>query len=116
VEWAKSRARAAQYNEEIDLLKEEMARTLRFMSWKSKWWQEKASGHDGRGLSSAVLEGMSAYSLRQADLWEQRFVSYAKAWEPVEGLIETSREHMENPVLFYQWKKAELERRERARK
>ena len=78
VEWAKSRARSARWAEEVDLILEEMHRTLLFFKWKARWWrglvglQENASGE--------VCQGVDAYSLKQADLLEQRVKSYAKDW------------------------------------
>ncbi|RXW15581.1 hypothetical protein EST38_g10274 [Candolleomyces aberdarensis] len=108
VEWAKSRARARRYEEEIDLLQEEMARTLRFLLWKRDWWKLKAGGHERRGFSGAVVDGMSAYSFRQASLWQQLHDSFEKTWEPVQGMIDKSRSLMSNAESFYEWQKADM--------
>ncbi|KAJ2921444.1 hypothetical protein H1R20_g15648, partial [Candolleomyces eurysporus] len=112
VEWAKSRARARRYNEEIDLLREEMARTLRFLLWKCDWWKQKAGGHDRRGLSEGVVKGMTAYALRQAALFQQLHNSFEETWQPVQGMIEESRRRMHNSVLFYQWKQTGAEKQQ----
>ncbi|KAL0566206.1 hypothetical protein V5O48_015811 [Marasmius crinis-equi] len=61
--WAKSRARAARAEEEVELLKEEMQRTLRFLAWKGKWWREHSS--ERPDAPGALREGLRAYALSQ---------------------------------------------------
>ncbi|KAJ7099018.1 hypothetical protein C8R44DRAFT_593419, partial [Mycena epipterygia] len=39
VEWAKTRARAHRWTEEVDLLEEEMRRILVFLEWRAGWWR-----------------------------------------------------------------------------
>ncbi|KAJ6459377.1 hypothetical protein C8R47DRAFT_1081340 [Mycena vitilis] len=41
VEWAKARARADRWQEELILLEEEMRRVLEFCSWKARWWEAR---------------------------------------------------------------------------
>ena len=38
VEWARSKARAEQWAEEIQLLEEEMRRVIQYFKWKAVWW------------------------------------------------------------------------------
>ncbi|KAF8224566.1 hypothetical protein L208DRAFT_1310555 [Tricholoma matsutake] len=45
VKWAKARARAEQWQEEVILLEEEMRRVLEFCQWKARWWEYQASDH-----------------------------------------------------------------------
>ncbi|KAJ7817193.1 hypothetical protein B0H14DRAFT_3474826 [Mycena olivaceomarginata] len=40
LEWAKTRARAWRWTEEVDLLKQEMDQVGRFLRWKETWWME----------------------------------------------------------------------------
>ncbi|KAK6977452.1 CxC2 domain-containing protein [Favolaschia claudopus] len=81
VEWAKARARADRWREEVVLLEEEMRRTLVFCGWKARWWQERANVE--REVAPAVAEGMRAYALEQADR-EDRWESKWKAqWAAV---------------------------------
>jgi hypothetical protein len=81
VEWAKSRARAARWTEEVDLLCEEMRRTLVFLEWKAGWWRKQAY----RRADSPVdlRHGIEAYALRQAALQECIADRHAKHWLPV---------------------------------
>jgi hypothetical protein len=39
IEWAKTRAKALRYAEEVDLLEEEMRRVLQFLEWRASWWR-----------------------------------------------------------------------------
>ncbi|KAF7300835.1 hypothetical protein MKEN_01309400 [Mycena kentingensis (nom. inval.)] len=41
IEWARTRARALRWNEELDLLEEEMRRILAFFSWRAEWWESR---------------------------------------------------------------------------
>ncbi|KAJ7022257.1 hypothetical protein C8F04DRAFT_1272805 [Mycena alexandri] len=45
IEWAKARARAMRWTEEVDLLEEEMRRIQQFLTWRAGWWLERADGH-----------------------------------------------------------------------
>ncbi|KAL0568249.1 hypothetical protein V5O48_013745 [Marasmius crinis-equi] len=61
--WAKSRARASRAEEEVELVKEEMLRTLRFLAWKGRWWRDHASRRPD--VPGALREGLRAYALGQ---------------------------------------------------
>jgi len=51
VEWAKTKARADQWREEVLLLTEEMHRTICFLDWKSSWWLQLASSRPDAPLN-----------------------------------------------------------------
>ena len=42
VEWAKMKARADHWGEEIFLTIEEMQCVIHFLDWHANWWQERA--------------------------------------------------------------------------
>ncbi|KAG1857808.1 hypothetical protein F4604DRAFT_1685104 [Suillus subluteus] len=44
IEWCKSRARALQWLEEVELLREEMCRVLQFFAWQGAWWGGQGNG------------------------------------------------------------------------
>ncbi|KAJ6448083.1 hypothetical protein C8R45DRAFT_1128122, partial [Mycena sanguinolenta] len=44
IEWAKTRARAMRWAEEVDLLEEEMRRVKEFLWWRSHWWTARVDG------------------------------------------------------------------------
>ncbi|KAJ7882560.1 hypothetical protein B0H14DRAFT_2565252 [Mycena olivaceomarginata] len=54
IAWAKTRARAMCWTEEVDLLEEEMRRIVEFLQWRSGWWKERVNI---RGLSEGPQRG-----------------------------------------------------------
>ncbi|KAJ7176163.1 hypothetical protein C8R43DRAFT_1084657 [Mycena crocata] len=79
VEWARAMARKERWEEEVMLLREEMRRVLRYLTWQAGWWRERA------GLRSdadeAVSAGLHAYALKQA-AWHERLGSFWRTkWE-----------------------------------
>lgn len=81
VEWAKSRARSARWNEEHDLLIEEMRRILAFLEWKASWWRSQA--HRRSDEDAPLRAGLRAYAERQATLYERIAMRHAMHWLPV---------------------------------
>ncbi|RXW22610.1 hypothetical protein EST38_g3254 [Candolleomyces aberdarensis] len=115
VEWAKSRARAERYDEEIRIVEEEMRRTLRFLSWKSEGWYEKRDVQASRQLSAAVLDGMQAYAERQADMWYRLGHSFQNRWKGVPEVVGKARDMVAKPELWYEAKDKEEEMKEKTR-
>ncbi|KAJ7776650.1 hypothetical protein DFH07DRAFT_865726 [Mycena maculata] len=66
IKWAKTHARAMRWREEVDLLEEEMRRTVELHCWQARWWRDQV-GRKGL-LEGPQLEGETAYALRQAAL------------------------------------------------
>jgi hypothetical protein len=81
VEWAKSRARAARWTEEVELLCEEMRRTLAFLEWKAEWWRNQARRR--ADAPAHLRHGIEAYAMRQAALQQRIANRHAKHWLPV---------------------------------
>ncbi|KAJ7447609.1 hypothetical protein B0H11DRAFT_1744856 [Mycena galericulata] len=89
IEWAKTRARAMRWREEVDLLEEEMRRTGEFLAWRSNWWKDCI---DQRGLEDgAQREGETAYALRQAALLSGLRDSFLVKWGTLPELIRRGR-------------------------
>lgn len=73
VEWAKCKARASRWREEIMLLEEEMRRSIAYATWKANWWQQQAERRaqlDPRlgGPDTCLAEGLRAYALEHQQL------------------------------------------------
>ncbi|KAG2153817.1 hypothetical protein DEU56DRAFT_868442 [Suillus clintonianus] len=66
IKWCKSRARALRWSEEVELLREEMRRVLKFFAWQAAWWEDQ--GKRRVGECAAHAEGVYAYAVRQANL------------------------------------------------
>jgi hypothetical protein len=80
VEWAKSKARADRWQEEITLLTEEMRRVLRYFEWKASWWRTQ---QDRRSQASVdVRDGVAAYAQKQTTVVNKLARSFASKWYP----------------------------------
>ncbi|SJL13406.1 uncharacterized protein ARMOST_16849 [Armillaria ostoyae] len=58
IEWCKAHARMLQWEEEIQLLDEEMRRVISFADWKAQWWSERAELRPD--ASPELQEGLKA--------------------------------------------------------
>jgi hypothetical protein len=80
-EWAKSKARADRWHEDIELSVEEMRRVLWFFDWRKKWWKDQAGQ---RTCESEVLRrGLDAYAAKQASIIAALAKSFACLWHPI---------------------------------
>jgi len=61
-EWAKSKACADRWDEEVQLVAEEMRRMLAFLEWKAGWWDRQ--GEVQLNVSCDILEGAHAYAAK----------------------------------------------------
>lgn len=79
VEWLRCRTRAARWKEEVQLLEEEMRRSIEYCRWKASWWEEQANrrARVTPSMLPHVAEGIAAYAFEQAD--DER--EHEKQWE-----------------------------------
>ena len=73
VEWAKSKARATRWHEEVMLLEEEMRRAIAYGRWKADWWQRQAELRSHLdpilgGADACLAEGLHAYATEHTHL------------------------------------------------
>ena len=80
-EWAKSKARADRWSEEVVLLVEEMRRVICFLDWKSSWWTTQAVARSG--LPPDIADGLIAYAAKQAHLNRSLAAAFAVQWHPL---------------------------------
>ncbi|KAJ7624691.1 hypothetical protein FB45DRAFT_836724 [Roridomyces roridus] len=64
IEWAKARARAQRWREELLLVDEEMRRVLVYCGWKAAWWEARAGARTN--VPHDLAEGLRAYATEQA--------------------------------------------------
>ncbi|KAL0568106.1 hypothetical protein V5O48_013884 [Marasmius crinis-equi] len=67
-EWCRSEARVRRAREEIALLKEEMRRTLEYLTWAGKRWESLMERVDPKDVDVGVKEGCRAYAREQSEL------------------------------------------------
>ncbi|KAJ7226772.1 hypothetical protein GGX14DRAFT_627021 [Mycena pura] len=65
VEWSKAKARKDRWVEEVQLLREEMKRVLRFLRWRTLWWETRR-GARRDSTERGIQAGLDAYAARQA--------------------------------------------------
>ena len=80
VEWSKSQARKMRWEEEVEILQEEMRRTIVYYEWKQKWWLEENS--QAMTIDDSIQHGITAYSQKQAHYCKSMADSFALAWLP----------------------------------
>jgi hypothetical protein len=80
IEWAKSRARALRWGEDVKLIDEEMRRVLVSLDWKAAWWIDR--GTACKGLDPPMTEGLVAYAAKQAQVQRDLAKSFADQWYP----------------------------------
>lgn len=79
-EWLRLRSRYMRWEEEQDLLVEEMRRSLRFLRWKADWWAK---------LGETVVEneclqsGLNAYAAKQKSMYLSLASSFSAEWTPL---------------------------------
>ncbi|KAG2140739.1 hypothetical protein BD769DRAFT_1383921 [Suillus cothurnatus] len=66
IEWCKARAQAHHWEEEVQLLWEEMCRIVAFLDWQAGWWDMQGLQHAFDSLQAG--EGALAYAQCQANL------------------------------------------------
>ncbi|KAL5476405.1 hypothetical protein ACEPAI_3410 [Sanghuangporus weigelae] len=84
-EWAKLRAKRDRWREEIELVMEEMRRTLVFLIWKAKQWDQRGISSDFG--SKELNEGLRAYAAKQADIQQNLAICFFRLWYPALGRL-----------------------------
>ena len=83
VEWAKTISRCLRWEEEVELLQEEMRRVITFFKWKAQWWRRQARRRRHRhGTCGKILHGVAAYAEKQAFFMDRLAQSSAECWLP----------------------------------
>ena len=78
-EWAKSKAHADRWDEEVQLVTEEMRCVLAFLEWKASWWDRQ--GEAQLNISHDILEGVHAYAAKQAHVNRALAASFEARWK-----------------------------------
>ena len=86
-EWARSKARADRWEEEVELLVEEMHRVVMFLEAESTGWQARADARV-RGLSHPrisfdIEDGVRAFAMRHAAVYQALAFRFASTWAPL---------------------------------
>ncbi|KAJ7044257.1 hypothetical protein C8F04DRAFT_1250200 [Mycena alexandri] len=90
IEWAKTRAKAMRYAEEVDLLEEEMRRVTQFMEWRAEQWRALVGVRDV-GTDEALQEGHAAYAHKQAGYMSAISGRFQALWKDVPEFLRSAR-------------------------
>jgi len=85
LEWSKSYARSQRWQEEVELLKEEMWWTLKYLMWRSLSWATKSVKSD-QSAPSPLREGLNVYAFWQADIFTSIHDHFLSLWQGLKGL------------------------------
>jgi hypothetical protein len=66
VEWAKAKACAEHWEEDVVLLDEEMRHILQYCDWKVRWWRDQQPLRTLDATDNILSEGLKAFSEQQA--------------------------------------------------
>ncbi|KAJ7733221.1 hypothetical protein DFH07DRAFT_780665 [Mycena maculata] len=80
VEWSKAKARKERWEEEVELLREEMKRVLRFLRWRTMWWEIRRATRR-EGVTPELLAGLQAYAARQAAIHREIARGFKRVWD-----------------------------------
>jgi hypothetical protein len=78
--WCKTAANADRWNEELQLVQEEMRRVLAYFTWHAAWWSEQI----GRRLDAALplQEALDAHARHQHAIYYDCIIMFASTWIP----------------------------------
>ncbi|KAF7368021.1 hypothetical protein MSAN_00867900 [Mycena sanguinolenta] len=96
IEWAKTRARAYRWTEEVDLVEEEMHRVLEFLRWKARWWIDLIDHRRSFGNDFVLQEGFVAYARRQSKLQLGLRERFLRNWKGVPRYIQMGQDSLGN--------------------
>ncbi|KAF9019901.1 hypothetical protein BDZ89DRAFT_1093800 [Hymenopellis radicata] len=65
IEWCKARARKLRWQEEVELLLEEMRRVIQYHRWQGEWWLQRLDMRR-TDVSPELHQGMFAFAMEQA--------------------------------------------------
>jgi len=87
VEWCKVQERAKRYEEEVELVAEEMRRTLVTLEWNAKEWETLAAATfpppNDPAIDTARKIGLAAYAHKQANIRQRMVKVFVNHWYKV---------------------------------
>ena len=81
VEWAKAKAHADHWDEELIHTVKEMCWTITFLHWKAEWWMQCA--YACSNVSVALTSCLSVCVHRQAAVYKGLAYSFTGKWHPL---------------------------------
>ncbi|KAH9885585.1 hypothetical protein C8Q73DRAFT_795737 [Cubamyces lactineus] len=86
-EWARAKARAERWEEEVELLVEEMRRVIAYFEWTADWWgglvEQRANTTSGGCVALDVVEGIRAFASKRVAHFHGLALRCAGHWIPL---------------------------------
>ena len=87
VEWCRAQERAKRYEEEVELIAEEMRRTLATFEWIAKEWDAFAVSPPLGADDATTVEGIAAFAHKRAHIQREMVAVFLNDWyHPLEQL------------------------------
>ena len=85
IEWCKVQERAKRYEEELQLVVEEMRRTLVTFEWNAQEWETFAISPPlgDSAIDATAIAGVAAYAYKQVDIQRKMIKTFADDWYPL---------------------------------
>lgn len=81
IEWCKAQERAKRYEEEVELVAEEMRRTLTTFEWNACEWERRATSPPGSPVADdLVAAGITSYAYKQAYVHRKMISIFVNDW------------------------------------
>lgn len=82
MEWLKCRARARSWKQEVQLVVEEMRRSIEYCHWKEGWWERRRTKH--MAICPYVNKGLTAYAVMRAREESTRAKVWSEKWKTIQ--------------------------------
>ncbi|KAI9069574.1 hypothetical protein FKP32DRAFT_1559434, partial [Trametes sanguinea] len=86
-EWARAKARAERWEEEIELLVEEMRRVVAYFQWQATWWEQQADRRNGMPFTAPLpldlMDGVRAFAMKHGEQFRGLAFKCARRWTPL---------------------------------
>ncbi|KAF7368255.1 CxC2 domain-containing protein [Mycena venus] len=92
VDWARAQLRKCRWEEEVQLLREEMRCVLRYLRWQVQQWELRRAACVGEVIPK-VRAGLEAYAARQAALYRDIAQRFKSDWDALAKTV------LQNAVL-----------------
>lgn len=82
IEWCKAQARAKRFEEEVELVVEEMRRTLAYFEWKACEWERHATTPPlgCQAIDKTTAAGITSYAYKQANVQREMVKVFIDDW------------------------------------
>ncbi|THH17478.1 hypothetical protein EUX98_g9123 [Antrodiella citrinella] len=97
IEFLQSHARVQRWKEHLERIPEELRRAVAFMEHKASWWTQRAHSRTAR-TDPILVEGLTAYAIRQAYVCTRLAKHYQSIWQEKTGAKKKKKNDAEGGI------------------